>query len=151
MSQMRIDGNQNGEDQPGKHLVPASSLIIGALVDISEPWKGYLSEVRIWKRALADDELAMELNSAAPPPDLVRWFCFTDEDAESPEGTVKNHAPHGPPLLTVGSDSKPKWTTRADLGETEEDRTGAAKAVPRQVNRLLALALATNCTVMPSP
>lgn len=101
----------------------------------------------------------------------VRWFCFTDEDADSAEGTVRttrstarprypgpsatdsparcasqvrNYAKHGPPCLTVGSDEKPRWSTRAEIGESDEERVGAARAVPRQLNRLLALALDEN-------
>ena len=62
-----------------------------------------------------------------------------------PDGTVCNHAPHGPESMRVTSDDKPEWTTRAELGESDEERTGAAKAVPRQVNRLLALALNVSC------
>ena len=73
----------------------------------------------------------MELHSGALPDGLVRWLCLTDEDAENTDGTVCNHAPHGPESLRVTSDAKPEWTTRAALGESDEERTGGAKAVPR--------------------
>ena len=132
-----IDGKQIGEDQPGQHDTKAAPLFIGGRFPISwapdhDCLDGSISKVRIWKRALGDDELAMELNSAAPPDDLVRWFCFTEEDADT-GNAVRNHASHGPENLVMKkehggdepiatADAKPKWTTRADCSETDEKR-----------------------------
>ena len=107
----------------------------------ADPFRGSFSEVRLWRRCLADDELATPINASAPPDDLVRWLCLTDEDAEHADGTVRNCAPHGPPVMTVGSTSKPKYTSRTEEGETDADRVGPACAVPRHVNRLLAFAI----------
>ena len=152
-----IDGKLIGDDEPGKdvHNVKKAPLFIGGRFPISwapdhDTLDGALSEVRIWKRALDDEELGMELNSAAPPEDLVRWLCFTDEDAES-GNIVLNHAACGPPHLDVKQEGEDKkaavdavksnWSTRAEIGETDEQATGPAKAVRRQVNCLLALAL----------
>ena len=155
-----IDGKLIGDDKPGEdvHDVKPAPLFIGGRFPISwapdhDPLDGAISEVRLWKRALSDEELGMELNAAAPPDDLVRWFCFTDEDAES-GNTVRNHAAHGPSHLDVKEESrgskdiepmaaekaKAKWTTRAEIGETDVERTGAPRAVPRHVHRLLAMA-----------
>ena len=50
-----------------------------------DPFRGALSEVRLWKRCLAEDELGMPLNTVALPDGLVRWVRMTDEDEESPE------------------------------------------------------------------
>ena len=132
-----IDGKQIGEDQPGQHDTKAAPLFIGGRFPISwapdhDCLDGSISKVRIWKRALGDDELAVELNSAAPPDDLVRWFCFTEEDADT-GNAVRNHASHGPENLVMKkehggdepiatADAKPKWTTRADCSETDEKR-----------------------------
>ena len=67
----------------------------------------------------------MELHSGALPDELVRWLCLTDEDiAESPDGTVCNHAPHGPESMRVTSDDKPEWTTRAELAESRRRAHG---------------------------
>ena len=142
-----IDGKQIGEDAPGGRNTKTAPLFIGARCPFSwaqnhDPMNGLMSEVRIWKRALADDELAMELNSAAPPGDLVRWFCFSENDADA-GNTVKNYAARGPPHLVMKTESggdgqqmaadaaKRKWTTRAECGETDDERAGAARAVPR--------------------
>ena len=155
-----IDGKLISEDEPGEdvHDVKEAPLFIGGRFPISwapdhDTLDGALSEVRLWKRALADDELGIELNSSAPPDDLVRWLCFTDEDAGT-GNTVRNHAAHGPGQMFVkeeerggtdikpmpAEDAKPKWSTRVETGETDKERTGPARAVPRQANRLLALA-----------
>eukprot|EP00966_Prymnesium_polylepis_P086895 2011263-Prymnesium_polylepis.1 len=72
----------------------------------------------------------MELNSAAPPDGLVRWYCFDENDAGA-GNTVRNHAAHGPERLDMktgsgdgdsvsAEDAKPKWTTRKVCGETDE-------------------------------
>ena len=105
------------------HDVQPGPLFIGGRFPISwapdhDPLDGALSEVRLWKRALTDGELGMELNSASPPDDLVRWLCFTEEDAES-GNTVRNHAVHGPPVLDMkedesvvsANDAKSKWSS----------------------------------------
>ena len=105
-----IDGKLIGEDEPGEdvHDVKEAPLFIGGRFPISwapdhDTLDGALSEVRLWKRSLADDELGIELNSSAPPDDLVRWLCFTDEDAGT-GNMVRNHAAHGPPHLDVKED-----------------------------------------------
>ena len=115
-----INGSQVAEDEPEEHETTASNLYIGTdpLHKEEAQFHGAISELRLWKRCLADDELAMELHSGALPDGLVRWLCLTDEDAENPDGTVRNHAPHGPESMRVTSDVKPEWTTRAALGES---------------------------------
>ena len=83
-----INGRQVAEDEPEEHETAASSLYIGTdpLHKDEDQLKGAISEVRLWKRCLADDELAMELHSGALPDELVRWLCLTDEDAEDEAG-----------------------------------------------------------------
>lgn len=48
--------------------------------------RGAFSELRLWKRCLPDEELAMELNSIAPPDDLVR--CSDAHSAQIPWRSV---------------------------------------------------------------
>ena len=59
---------------------------------------------------------------------------------------VRNHAAHGPDQMFVkeeerggtdikpmpAEDAKPKWSTRVETGETDKERTGPARAVPRR-------------------
>ena len=50
------------------------------------------------------------------------------------DGTVRNHAPHGPPVMTIGSTSKPKYTTRTEEGETDADRAHHRRDLELQLN-----------------
>ena len=144
-----IDGKQIAKDVPPKsRIVQGSGFYVGARpsgegpgAQGNDPFRGSFSELRLWKRCLPDEELAMRISQISPPDDLVRWLCLTGEDEADPDGNVRNYASHGPRCMTVGSPIKPVWTTRADEGETDEERMGAARGVSRQANRLLALAV----------
>ena len=60
-----------------------------------DPFRGCFSELRLWKRCLSDDELAMPINASSPPGDLVRWLCLTDEDADNTDGAVRKCVSEG--------------------------------------------------------
>ena len=144
---MVLDGIEIGADTPDGHDVQLdSSFYIGARFNFAgkggdDPFRGAFSEVRLWKRCLADAELALPINASAPPEDLVRWLCLTDEDAGDADGKVTNRAAHGPPVMTVGSADKPKWIACGpgeESGEADTEHTSAAQG---PATRLLMLAV----------
>lgn len=76
-----LDGSMRGSDQPGNgHAVPdAANLSIG-VTNNSEYFPGLIDEVRVWNRALCQDELNNNISGRLPDPSmqggLVAYYQF---------------------------------------------------------------------------
>ena len=72
-----VDGDLKASDKPAPNLHPKSDLFISCdKWGKAAAYKGQISEIRIWNRALSQGEFDCKLDTEKPPDSLVRWYQF---------------------------------------------------------------------------
>jgi len=74
-----LDGNQVASREIGKQRTTGSTpLVIGRRQDGHVTFKGLIDEVRLFRRALSDDQIKADVQGAAPKEDMVAHWSFDE-------------------------------------------------------------------------